>query len=426
MPKADIPKEMTEFREINITPVIAHALEKLVYNNYARDIVEKNLSRTQFAYRSGGSSIDALLSMQHVMNTYLDDRNCVAVRLFTMDFSKSFDSINHKLLSDKLKCLPLNPYIINWYLSFLENRKQRVVYTEFVGEWKNVNRGIVQGSVSGPYLFNIFINDLDLEIDGNPALFKYADDSNIAIPIWKNKASRTDLVEKFLCWTQENKMKCNPEKCKELIISKKGFDEVILPLYNILRCTSVVVLGMTFQENGKFSMHVKAKMLKANRSLCVIRTLRKEGISQPEIDKLFKSIVLSNFIYGISVYGASDSDFTVIQKFLDRCYKRHYISEKIIDVRELLQKTDIKLYNKRVLDKEHPLNTILPEKKSVGYNFRKDKTPAQAFTPPADEKKMGSIWIFVYYVVYGSGRGRCRDFLVLKWGGGILICKYGI
>ena len=92
-------------------------------------------------------------------------------------------------------------------------------------------------------------------------------------------------------------------------------------------------------ENEKFSMHVKAKMLKANRSLYVIRTLCKEGISQPEIDKVFKSFVLYNFSYDISVYGASD--LTVIQKFLDRCYKRHYISKKI-DVRELLQKTDIK------------------------------------------------------------------------------------
>ena len=59
-------------------------------------------------------------------------------------------------------------------------------------------------------------------------------------------------------------------------------------------------------------------------------------------------------------------------------------------------------------------------------DFCINKTPAQAFTPPADEKKMGTIWIFVYYAVYGSGRGRCRDFLVLKWGGGVLICKYGI
>ena len=58
-------------------------------------------------------------------------------------------------------------------------------------------------------------------------------------------------------------------------------------------------------------------------------------------------------------------------------------------------------------------------------HMKYNKTPAQAFTPPADEKKMGTIWIFVYYAVYGSGRGRCRVFLVLKWGGG-LICKYGI
>ena len=55
-----------------------------------------------------------------------------------------------------------------------------------------------------------------------------------------------------------------------------------------------------------------------------------------------------------------------------------------------------------------------------------NKTPTQAFTPPADEKKMGTIWIVVYYAVHGSGRGRCRNFLVLKWGGGVLICKYGI
>ena len=83
-------------------------------------------------------------------------------------------------------------------------------------------------------------------------------------------------------------MKCNPEKCKELIISKKGFNEVILPLHNIPRCTSVVILGMTFQENGKFSMHVKAKMLKANRSLCVIRTLVRRVLVNPKFINLLR------------------------------------------------------------------------------------------------------------------------------------------
>ena len=73
----------------------------------------------------------------------------------------------------------------------------------------------------------------------------------------------------------------------------------------------------------------------------------------------------------------------------------------------------------------HAERDFYNEEKIRRQQIKEDKTPAQAFTPPADEKKMGTIWIFVYYAVYGSGRGRCKDFLVLKWGG-VLICKYGI
>ena len=66
------------------------------------------------------------------------------------------------------------------------------------------------------------------------------------------------------------------------------------------------------------------------------------------------------------------------------------------------------------LDNQHAWNKSVDNLQQTYLN----KTPARAFTPPADEKKMGTIWIFVYCAVYGSGRGRCRDFLVLKWGGG--------
>jgi hypothetical protein len=131
-----------------------------------------------------------------------------------MDFSKAFDSVRHELLSCKLKRLPLNPYIFNWYLSFLKNRQQRVVYNNFQGEWKFVNKGTIQGSVSGPYLYNVFMNDLESDLHGRPALFKYADDSNTIVPMWKNKECRTDLMGQFLIWSQDNDMNCNPEKCK--------------------------------------------------------------------------------------------------------------------------------------------------------------------------------------------------------------------
>ena len=70
---------------------------------------------------------------------------------------------------------------MNWYLSFLEKCQQRVVYNGFEGQWREVNRGMTQGSVSGPYLFNAFINDLEINLEDRPALFKYADDSTIIL-----------------------------------------------------------------------------------------------------------------------------------------------------------------------------------------------------------------------------------------------------
>lgn len=82
--------------------------------------------------------------------------------------------------------------------------------------------------------------------DIDPVLFKFADNSNTAISEWKNDASRADLMGKFLSWTQENNMNCNPERCKELILRKKKVNQVILPAYNIPQCTSAVILGMIF------------------------------------------------------------------------------------------------------------------------------------------------------------------------------------
>ena len=89
--KVDIPKEKSDYRGINITPVIARAFEEAVYNTFVKEAVEENLSTTQFAYRESGNCTSELLTIQHFINKHLDNPDCEAVRVNAMDFSKAFD-----------------------------------------------------------------------------------------------------------------------------------------------------------------------------------------------------------------------------------------------------------------------------------------------------------------------------------------------
>ena len=174
--------------------------------------------------------------------------------------------------------------------------------------------------MSGPYLFNSFLNDLRIKLGSTPALFKYADDSTIVALEWKGgRGTSSDLVEKFFTWANCNSMSCNPNKCKELVM-KKGNSTFYTVVCNIPQHATLDLLGLTFQNDCKFSAHIKAKLCKANKCLHVLRVCRKERYSQTEIDYLFYSIVLPNITYGLSVYGASDAEINVLQQFLDRCY----------------------------------------------------------------------------------------------------------
>ncbi|XP_044179146.1 uncharacterized protein LOC122960758 [Acropora millepora] len=128
LPEIDVPVGRGDFRGINVASVIARALEKAVYKIHAQRPVEEQLLDSQFAYREGGSCTDALLLIQNKICKFLDDPKCKAVRMFAIDFSKAFDSVSHKLLAEKPKSLPINPHITNWWLGFLRDRKQRVIF----------------------------------------------------------------------------------------------------------------------------------------------------------------------------------------------------------------------------------------------------------------------------------------------------------
>ena len=110
---------------------------------------------------------------------------------------------------------------MNCYHSFLSLRQQRISVNGHSCDWVCVNKGTRQGRVRGPYLFNVFLNDLKVYMNDTSVLFKYADDSTIVAPVWKDSDTSADLVNQFLSWSINNQMLCNPSKCKELIFRKK-------------------------------------------------------------------------------------------------------------------------------------------------------------------------------------------------------------
>ena len=246
--------------------------------------------------------------------------------------------------------------------------KQRVFSNGIACDWKYVNRG----TSSGPHLFNIFINDLTM---GDDFLVKYAGDSSVVVPVSKGQEDNSShAVQEFLKWTDQNKTICNPKKCQKLFFRKKGNIEQYESLHNIPQCSELSILGITFQSNGRFNSHIRDELIKANKSLFVLRSLRKEGYSQDEIDYLFHALVMPNISYSLSVYGASKAELNNVQHFLVRCKKRRYISYHI-EIKQLLNDQDRRISTKVRKLGNHLLCNILPKVMNTTYKLRGKHIP---------------------------------------------------
>ena len=156
--------------------------------------------------------------------------------------------------------------MINWLIDFLSDRKQRIVHNNVVTGWKCFNRGTIQGSVNGPYLFILFLNDLVIDEPQSASLIKYADDSTVIIPVCRGMRDKTEKVlDSFLYWTEINNMKCNTDKYKEVSIIKRGCSRALPLVQGIEQLKEHTVLGLTLQDDCKYSAHVRSKWWEANK-----------------------------------------------------------------------------------------------------------------------------------------------------------------
>ncbi|CAB4040835.1 Hypothetical predicted protein, partial [Paramuricea clavata] len=207
-----------QLRPISLTDIM-RLFEKCVYKSEIAPITRNNIGRPdQFSYKKGHNSTMAVIKSQHQWLEWLD-RNANYVRVLSFDFSKAFDSVPHELLFQYVKKLPINPYVVNWIISFLENRIQRVMVDGIVTEYLYINRGVPQRTVLGPVLFSIMVDDIKTA-DPSNALVKFADDLTLRVP--GNESGDTSGSEAACLqdWAEENRMPSNSEKTYEMVVRR--------------------------------------------------------------------------------------------------------------------------------------------------------------------------------------------------------------
>lgn len=179
IPKSKTPANLSDFRPISLLPVLSKVFEKIITTKFILPVVSRRVSPSQFAYisRPGSGPTCALVLAYHQILSYLD-ASSGAVRLLSVDFSKAFDKLLHSRIISACNNFHLPSHIVNWIASFLSSRKQRVSLGEVFSSWSDVTSGIPQGSILGPILFCLAIDNLSHACP-NSSIIKYADDVSI-------------------------------------------------------------------------------------------------------------------------------------------------------------------------------------------------------------------------------------------------------
>ena len=166
----------SNYRPISLLPLCGKLLEKIVFDQVYSYLNTHNLlSKNQSGFRPGDSTIYQLISI--TSNIYESFEKYDETRAIFLDISKAFDKMWHEGVIYKLKCNGISGKLLEFFENYLENRHQRVVLNGIESDWKKLEAGVPQGSVLGPLLFLVYINDLTDNITSQMRLF--ADDSSL-------------------------------------------------------------------------------------------------------------------------------------------------------------------------------------------------------------------------------------------------------
>jgi len=296
------------YRPISILPMLSKIFEKCMYVRLIGFLDKfKLLSVSQFGFRKGSSTSDAVLKFMKYVYDGLDER-CHTLGLF-IDLRKAFDTVDHDSLLKKMEKYGVRGVASFWFKSYLCNRYQCVRIGNSRSDFAPIAVGVPQGSVLGPLLFLLYINDLP-SISHSACFSLFADDTTIAIrnnSYDKLISEANVLLDALYSWTRNNRLSLNTDKSNALLISNRNTDIQTPYLITIGESPlwyveSVKFLGVHLDRKLNFGQHVRYISSKLSKTVGIFYRIR-EFVPESVLVSLYYSLFYPYLIYCVLVWG---------------------------------------------------------------------------------------------------------------------------
>ncbi|KAK3096760.1 hypothetical protein FSP39_003001 [Pinctada imbricata] len=352
------------YRPISILPTISKLFERHI-TTQMYDYLKENdlLMKEQSGFRKSHSCQTALTKLTEKWITDIDNGNMTGVSL--LDFRKAFDLVNHKILIDKMKYYNFTNETLNWLESYLSNRTQTVHIGNVSSNLSAITCGVPQGSVLGPVLFLLYINDLPLHVK-NSILDLFADDATLHKAnnnLLEIERDMNEDMDHISAWCKENRMVINESKTKCILvgarqkISRLPTTTLSLKVNDKLidNLTSDKLLGVYIDNYLQFDKHIDEVCKAITQKIALLRRIKKYLGLQHRV-LYYNAYILPSIDYCLTIYGnASKSHLDRILK-LQKSAARVIMdappdtpSQPLFDELDWLNIYDRCIFNKRVL-----------------------------------------------------------------------------
>ena len=303
-------------------------MEKVVHTRLTCFLNEhKIISDKQGGFRKGFSTSKSIADLTDNLFTGIN-KGMVSLGAF-IDLRKAFDTVDHAILLNKLKCYGISGNNLNWCADYLSNRMQRTLANGVLSPECKISCGVPQGSVIGPLFFILYVNDIQFAVRGSNTQL-YADDTVIYVTgADKNVAAHKlqPALNQFSMWCKANKLTLNVAKTKLAVFGtrfkvKKARDVVVrigdTPLQVV---PSYKYLGFVLDSTLSFNCHVKSVAAMVTYKTNLLAKVRKFLTDSVALN-IYKTMILQYFDYGDVVYNqASQEGLEKLQRLQNRCLK---------------------------------------------------------------------------------------------------------